>query len=63
MLDVNSDGNPDFRRLTRIQVSGLIYSIRVLVFPAIRAGMEGDALAADPWANGVRAVMNTVIGR
>ncbi len=63
MLDINSDGNPDFRRLTRVQVAGLIYSVRVLVFPATRAGIAADTLTADPWANGVRAVSNTVIGR
>jgi prepilin-type N-terminal cleavage/methylation domain-containing protein len=63
MLDINSDGNPDFRRLTFVQVAGLIYSVRVLVFPATRAGIAADTLAADPWANGVRAVSNTVIGR
>lgn len=63
ILDVNSDGTPDFRRLTRIQVSGLIYSVRVLVFPSTRAGAQADTLLADPWANGVRTVLNTVIGR
>lgn len=63
ILDVNSDGTPDFRRLTRIQVSDLTYSVRVLVFPSTRAGAQADTLLADPWANGVRTVLNTVIGR
>jgi prepilin-type N-terminal cleavage/methylation domain-containing protein len=63
MIDFNTDGNPDFRRLTRIQVSGLIYSVKVLIFPSTRAGVVAAILLADPWANGVRAVLNTVIGR
>lgn len=63
ILDVNSDGSPDFRRLTQIQISGLSYSIKVLVFPATRAGVASATLLADPWANGARAVLNTVIGR
>lgn len=63
ILDVNADGTSDFRRLTRIQVTGLIFSIKVLVFPAARAGVQANTLLADPWANGVRTVLNTVIGR
>jgi prepilin-type N-terminal cleavage/methylation domain-containing protein len=63
ILDFNADGTPDFRRLTRIQISGLIYSVKVLVFPAIKAATAADTLLADPWANGVRTVLNTVIGR
>ncbi|MDD8026075.1 MAG: prepilin-type N-terminal cleavage/methylation domain-containing protein [Acidobacteriota bacterium] len=62
-LDVNSDGTNEFRRLTRIQVSGLIFSVKVLVFPSTRIGTAADTLLADPWDYGVRAVLNTVIGR
>ncbi len=63
ILDINGDGSSDFRRLTQIQLSGLSYGIKVLVFPATRAGIAAATLLADPWANGVRAVLNTVIGR
>ncbi len=63
ILDVNSDGAAEFRRLTRIQAAGTIYSVKVLVFPALRAGDQASVLLADPWAHGVRAVLNTVISR
>jgi prepilin-type N-terminal cleavage/methylation domain-containing protein len=63
ILDVNADGTAEFRRLTRIQVSGLIYSVQVLLFPALRAEEKASALEADPWAFGARAVVNTVISR
>ena len=62
-LDPNGDGTPDFRRITQVQAVSLTYTVKVLVFPAIRIGESLDALVADPWAKSVRAVMNTVITR
>ncbi len=62
-LDPNGDGTQDFRRITQIQGVSLTYTVKVLVFPAIRIGEPLDALVADPWAKSVRAVMNTVITR
>ena len=62
-LDMNQDGTPDFRRLTRIQGSGYSWTIRVLVFPASRLTTAAETLAADPAGHKALAVMNTVIGR
>lgn len=63
ILDVNGDGSSDFRRLTRVQLSGAFYSVKVLVFPATQAGVAASVLLADPWGHAARAVLNTVIGR
>jgi prepilin-type N-terminal cleavage/methylation domain-containing protein len=62
-LDPNGDGTLDFRRITRIQATGLSYSIKILVFPAIKIGVTLQTLVDAPAANRVRAVLNTVITR
>jgi prepilin-type N-terminal cleavage/methylation domain-containing protein len=63
MIDANGDGTPEFRRLTQVSTGNLSYSVKVLVFPASRAGVEAAALIADPSGNRARAVINTVISR
>lgn len=62
-INVNSDPEADFRRITQIQASGSAYAVKVLVFPAVQIGTAQETLLLDPDAYRVRAVMNTVIGR
>ena len=62
-IDMNLDGTLDFRRLTRIQATGYVYSVRVLIFPPSRIGKGADDLLQDPASYRALAVLNAVIGR
>lgn len=62
-IDINYDGTIDYRRITEIQSSGLLWNIRVLVFSAEQLTEDASALTQDPQGNGVRANMSTLIGR
>lgn len=62
-IDVNNDGNIDFRRVTRIQASGFVWEVRVQVFPASQLGVDVDVLINYPSQHKVRADMSTVISR
>jgi len=62
-LDMNQDGTPDFRRVTRIQGTGYSWAVQVLIFPASQLTPTAEALADDPAGHKALAVMNTVIGR
>ncbi len=62
-IDMNGDGTPDFRRLTRVQGSGYAWSVQVLVFPANQLTPAAETLLADPNGHRALAVVNTVIGR
>ena len=62
-IDVNNDGNVDFRRVTVIQASGFYWEVRVQVFPASQLGVGVDALINYPSQHQVRADMSTVISR
>ncbi len=62
-IDMNQDGTPDFRRLTKVQGSGYSWAVQVLVFPPIQLAASAEALSEDPSGHGVLSVMNTVIGR
>ncbi len=62
-IDVNSDGTFDFRRVTRIQVSGYYWGVRVQVFPASQLYVEVDDLINYPTQHQVRADMATIISR
>ncbi len=63
MIDANSDGVSEFRRLTTVTAGNLTYGIKVLVFPASRGGIAASTLLSDPAGNRVRAVINTTISR
>ncbi len=63
LIDINYDGTNDYRRITEIQVSGLFWNLRVLVFSAEQLTTDVTVLTQDPQGNGVRADMNTIIGR
>ncbi len=63
-VDVNNDGNIDFRRVTVLQASGFFYwEIWVQVFPASQLGVDVDVLIQNPTQYQVKADMSTVISR
>ncbi|MCK4556709.1 MAG: hypothetical protein KAU47_04275, partial [Candidatus Aminicenantes bacterium] len=62
-IDVNNDGNIDFRRVTRIRASGFAWEVRVQVFPVSQLGVDVDTLINYPSQHKVRADMSTVISR
>ena len=62
-IDVNIDGSIDYRRLTDIQMSGVFWQIRVLVFSAEQVGTALADLVGDPQRYDVKADMSTIISR
>jgi len=62
-VDVNNDGNIDFRRVTVIHASGFYWEIRVQVFPASQLGFDVNELIQQPVQHQVKADMSTVISR
>jgi Tfp pilus assembly protein PilV len=62
-VDVNSDGNIDFRRVTVVQASGFYWEIRVQVFPASQLAFDVDELIQNPTQHKIKADMSTVISR
>lgn len=62
-IDVNNDGNIDFRRVTLIRASGFAWEVRVQVFPVSQLGVDVDTLINYPSQHKVRADMSTVISR
>jgi len=62
-VNINSDAEADYRRVTQVQVSGYSYAVKVLVFPASQIGVPKSTLLQDPNSYRVRAVMSTVISR
>ncbi len=63
LMDLNLDTTYDYRRITRVQLSGLAYEVRILVFAGEQEGVETAALVADPLAYRARADMTTLISR
>lgn len=63
LMDINSDGTVDFRRVTQLAASGFYWNVRVLVFPALQAQVALDHLIANPSDYQVRADISTVISR
>lgn len=63
LMDINSDGTVDFRRVTQLATSGFYWNVRVLVFSALQAGVTLDNLIANPSDYQVRADLSTVISR
>jgi prepilin-type N-terminal cleavage/methylation domain-containing protein len=62
-VDVNNDGNIDFRRVTVVNASGFYWEIRVQVFPASQLGFDVNELIQQPIQHEVKADMSTVISR
>jgi prepilin-type N-terminal cleavage/methylation domain-containing protein len=63
LMDINSDGIVDFRRITQLASSGFYWNVRVLVFPGLEAQVAMDNLLANPSQYQVRADINTIISR
>jgi prepilin-type N-terminal cleavage/methylation domain-containing protein len=63
LMDINSDGIVDFRRITQLASSGFYWNVRVLVFPGLEAQVTLDNIIANPSEYQVRADISTVISR
>ena len=63
LLDINTDGSTDFRRITVVTFQDPTFAVKVLVFPAAQALANESDLIADPEGNRVRARMETVLSR
>ncbi len=62
-LDLDLDGIYDFRRITRIQMSGVYYEVKVWVFGPLQLSASRDDLISDPLGNNVRTQITTLISR
>ncbi len=62
-LNPNLDGVADFRRITTLQVNGLRWDVRVLIFPGQFQNESAGTLLANPGRYKIRADIKTVITR
>jgi prepilin-type N-terminal cleavage/methylation domain-containing protein len=62
-IDVNNDGQYDYRRITRLTPGEFDWRIEVWVFSAAEAGIPAATLINNPQAYRVRASFGTVISR
>ena len=62
ILDLNSDGNKDYRRITKLDSAGQFWRVKVLVFSGFQNG-DADSLLADPQNYRVFANIQTLIAR
>lgn len=63
LMDINSDGIVDFRRITQLAASGFYWNVRVMVFSGLQAQVAMDNLIASPSEYQVRADVSTIISR
>jgi len=63
LMDINSDGTVDFRRITQLAASGFYWNVRVMVFSGLQAQVAMDNLIASPSEYQVRADVSTIISR
>jgi len=63
MIDVNTDGQMDYRRITRLTPQGLNWTVDIWVFSAAQSNAELATLVSDPKQNRVRAEISSVICR
>lgn len=63
LIDPNQDGTLDFRRITRLQVSGLSWELKVLVFPPTQLTTSQNELFENPAGHQVKAQVSTLISR
>jgi len=61
ILDLNSDGIMDFRRVTQIQPTGYSWHVRILVFSTEQIGVPVASLIDDPHKYRVRADISTIV--
>jgi hypothetical protein len=66
-LDINSDGQLDYRRITELQAASsganVQFEVRVLVFSAEQMAVSKEQLILNPMNYYVKARVNTVISR
>lgn len=62
-VDVNRDGTYDFRRLTKVQQTGVNWTVRVLIFAETQFGEDVSLLLNNPVSHKVKADVNTIISR
>lgn len=62
-IDVNTDGTPDYRRITVVTNRDPAFDVQVLVFPPSQLSTSRDELVDHPDRNRVRARMGTMITR
>jgi len=62
-LDTNSDGTPDFRRITELALQGDFYELQVLVFVPIQTGVSRTLLLQNPDRYHMKAQIRTLIAR
>jgi len=62
-IDVNNDGNMDFRRVTVLRAVGFNWDVRVRIFPASQLLTSVDDLINYPTQHQIRADIGTVISR
>jgi len=63
MIDVNTDGQMDFRRITRLTPQGLNWTVDIWVFSSSQVNTDLATLVSDPKQNRVRAEISSVICR
>ena len=63
LMDINSDGSVDYRRITQLGASGFYWNVRVMVFSGLQAQVAMDNLIASPSEYRIRADMSTIISR
>ncbi len=63
LMDINSDGIVDFRRITQLAKSGFSWNVKVMVFSGFQAQVAMDNLIASPSEYQVRADVSTIISR
>jgi prepilin-type N-terminal cleavage/methylation domain-containing protein len=67
LLDINSDSQVDYRRITEVQVDSsgakIIFNVTVLVFSSEQIATPRAQLIMSPLQHGVRSKIDTVISR
>ncbi|HCS49713.1 MAG TPA: hypothetical protein DIW61_16305 [Candidatus Aminicenantes bacterium] len=67
LLDVNSDSQLDYRRITEVQAdssgASLVFEVTVLVFSAEQMNTLKNQLILQPAGYGVQSKVNTIISR
>jgi prepilin-type N-terminal cleavage/methylation domain-containing protein len=63
MIDVNTDGQYDFRRITRLTPQALNWTVDIWVFGPSQANTDLTTLINNPKSNKIRAEISSVICR
>lgn len=63
LLDINSDGVVDYRRLTDLNLNNQLWDVRILIFPSEAQNTSQSLLLQNPVQHKVKADISTVIGR